>query len=175
MANRLHLRSWIALLLVGALGFALVASAEPAPAPGAAVAQSTGLRIIGPDNAVQTLAPADLAALPAVEVQATIKGAHGEDHGTFKGPLLWSVLDHAGLLGGDMRARLRHAILATGSDGYMVLVSIGELDPEFEGKPVILALSKDGNPIAGGRPRLIVPGDQRGGRAVRDVVEIRFQ
>ena len=61
----------------------------------------------------------------------------------------------------------------TGRDGYSVALSLGELDPDFEGKAVILAYSKDGNRLsAQDGIRLIVPNDRHGGRAVRDVVAI---
>jgi len=53
---------------------------------------------------------------------------------------------------------LRHVIILTGRDGYAVVLSASELAPDFEGKSVILALTRRGEPI---KPeegvRLIVP------------------
>ncbi len=63
----------------------------------------------------------------------------------------------------------------TGADGYTVAVAIGEMDPEFEGKSVILAYTKDGQKIPGTGLRLVVPGDQRGGRSVHDMVRVEIR
>ena len=49
---------------------------------------------------------------------------------------------------------------------------LAELDPEFEGKEVLIANTADGRPMADGGLRLVVPGDQRGGRSVHDLVRI---
>jgi hypothetical protein len=170
-------RSVIALIVAAFLasgGGAIAQQASP-PTPGRSEPQSAGLSIVGLDNSAQRLSSADLAGMGSVEVTANFKGEHGEEHALYKGPLLWTVLDRAGLPGkGDMRARLRHAVLVTGRDGYAILLSIGELDPDFEGKQVIVAVERDGKPNPDGQLRMIVPGDRRGGRAVRDVVEIRF-
>ena len=64
----------------------------------------------------------------------------------------------------------------TASDGYAVVLSEGEVDPDFEGKTVLLAYAKDGKPLnPSDGVRLVVPGDHHGGRAVRDVVKIEVQ
>jgi len=44
--------------------------------------------------------------------------------------------------------------------------------PAFEGKPVILAERTNGQPLGAGHFRIVVPGDRRGGRSVRDVASI---
>jgi hypothetical protein len=61
-------------------------------------------------------------------------------------------------------------VLVTGRDGYAVAVAIGEIDPDFENKTILLV--DDG---AEKGLRLIVPGDKKGGRAVRDVVRIEIE
>jgi hypothetical protein len=76
------------------------------------------------------------------------------------------------MLGGDRRARLRRTIMVTGRDGYTAVLALAEIDPEFEGKQVVLAYRRDGKPIDGNALRLVVPGDRRSGRSVRDVVRI---
>ena len=58
----------------------------------------------------------------------------------------------------------------TGQDGYSVTLAMGEIDPEFENKPVLLALDRDGAALP--LPRLALPGDKRAGRSVRDVATI---
>jgi hypothetical protein len=37
-----------------------------------------------------------------------------------------------------MPARLRHTVTVTGRDGYVAVLALAELDPEFEGKRLIL-------------------------------------
>ena len=62
------------------------------------------------------------------------------------------------------------AVLAIGADGYAALVSYGEISPDFGNRGLLLSTSEDGAALA--RPRLVVPGDVRGGRYVSDVVEL---
>ena len=46
---------------------------------------------------------------------------------------------------------------------------LGEIDPGFENKEVLLATSQDGNPLDSAGPRLVVPGDISGRRYVSNV------
>ncbi len=108
------------------------------------------------------LSLAELQALPSRSV--TLAGDHGADlHLT--GPTLLAVLDHAGALDPDFHKRVRQTVSATGRDGYSATVAMGEIDPEFEDKPVLLAIDPDRHAL-----RLAIPGDKRLGRDVRDVV-----
>jgi DMSO/TMAO reductase YedYZ molybdopterin-dependent catalytic subunit len=91
------------------------------------------------------------------------------------GALLWSLLEQAGGLATDPRTRLRRSVAVTGRDGYVAVLALAEIDPEFEGKPVLLAYRRDGQPMGGNELRLVVPGDHRGGRSVRDVVRIELR
>ena len=70
---------------------------------------------------------------------------------------------------------LKHTLMITGRDGYAVALALGEIDPHYEGKQIIIA-------YLGGEPsasmsslRLIVPGDVHGGRSVRDVAKIELR
>ena len=65
---------------------------------------------------------------------------------------------------------LRHAVLVTASDCYQAVVAWGEIDPRFATTEVLLAYEEDRQPLA--RPRLVVPGDERGGRYVTDVTRV---
>lgn len=116
--------------------------------------------------------PALVEQLPAVEKKTSFLTSHGPEQATYTGALLWSVLERAEMLGGDRRARLRRTILVTGRDGYSAVLALAEIDPEFEGKGVLLAYRRDGKPIDGNGLRLVVPDDRHGGRSVRDVVRI---
>jgi hypothetical protein len=68
------------------------------------------------------------------------------------------------------RDHVRQTVTLTGRDGYTAVLALGEIDPSFEGKPVIVAAQMDGQKLD--QPRLIVPGDQHGGRSVHDLVRI---
>lgn len=133
--------------------------------------------VIGGVKHPVTLDVDDLKRLPPVTVAVAFETAHGTESGTYTGALLWTVLDRAGFIDDPGKnARFRHAILVTGSDGYGVALSEGEIDPLLEAKSVILAYEKDGKPLSGGGAiRLIVPGDKHGGRAVRDVASVTAQ
>ena len=93
---------------------------------------------------------------------------------TFTGPTLWTVLNQAGLkpVAGAKNSSLRDVVVATGSDGYKVAFSGGELNPRFGGSrsPDLVAYEQDGHGLgADGFARTVVPGDQRGGRYVSNL------
>ncbi len=146
-------------------------------ASAAAVAQNSappGLAIQGRVEHPRTLALADVQALPPVTVQ--VEHAHGQDaqKETFTGALLWPLLTAAGLVDeSGKRTFLQHTLLARGQDGYAVALAIGELDPNFEGKQVLIAYTLDDKPLPG--LRLVVPADTRGGRSVHDLVAIEVR
>ena len=152
-------------LIVAVLGLALAGQAAADDAPGIAVA--------GHAEHPLRLGLPDLKALPQHAVDVTFESAHGQQSGHYGGALLWDVVQKAGIAEApDSKAKhhLQHALLVTGRDGYTVAVAVGEIDPDFEGKTIIL--TDDGGP---GGIRLIVPGDKHGGRDVRDVVRIEVQ
>lgn len=113
----------------------------------------------------------DLRALPPITIHSAFLTDRGQETGVYVGAPLWTVLAGASPIDDPGKnSRLRHTFLVTGRDGYSVALSDGEIDPHCENKPVILAYIKDGKPLDG--IRLIVPGDRRGGRAVKDIVAI---
>jgi hypothetical protein len=68
---------------------------------------------------------------------------------------------------------LRFYAAATGADGYAAIVSWGEIDPDFAGRKVMLAVGEDGRSLTADGPRLGVPRDRRDGRYVSNVITIR--
>jgi DMSO/TMAO reductase YedYZ molybdopterin-dependent catalytic subunit len=122
----------------------------------------------------KTIDLATVEQLPAVEQHVSFLTGHGTEQATYTGALLWSVLEKAGVLGSDPRERLHHSVAVTGRDGYVAVLALAEIDPELQGKPVLLAYRRDGQPIPS-ELRLVVPGDHRGGRSVRDVVRIEIR
>ena len=116
----------------------------------------------------------ELQGMPAVTVEVSHAGAKGVETSRFTGALLWTLLNGAGLVDENgPRTHLQHTLHARGRDGYGVALAIGELDPNFEGKQVLVAYEQDGRALAG--LRLIVPADARAGRSVRDLVSIEVR
>lgn len=117
---------------------------------------------------------AELMKLPVTAVDVSFQTGQGQENGHYAGVLLWTLLQRAALADAEgKRPDLRHTLTVIGRDGYTVALAFGEIDPDFEGKTVILAYQRDGHPLDSKDPlRLIVPGDKHGGRAVRDVVRI---
>jgi DMSO/TMAO reductase YedYZ molybdopterin-dependent catalytic subunit len=121
------------------------------------------------------LSVADLAAMPAQQtVTVTYSAAGAPESHVFTGPRLRDVLASAvpKLDPAVKNDKLRHYVSVTASDGYQALVGYGELDPSFENKSILLAVTQDGASLAGQGPRLVVPGDTAGGRYVSDVTSV---
>jgi hypothetical protein len=95
------------------------------------------------------LAVKDLDKFPSTEIKA--KDKEGKEH-TYKGTLLFAVLDSAGVtLGKQLRGEnLTKYILVTATDGYQVLYSLPEIDPEFTSNTILLTTQVDGNPLPKG-------------------------
>jgi hypothetical protein len=158
----------VRLFLVTALVVSLLLACNPpaASAQGVVITQSV--------DQTQTIDRTVVEQLPAIEQQVSFLTGHGNEQATYTGALLWSVLERSEALSSDPRTRLRRTVAVTGRDGYMAVLGLAEIDPEFAGKRVILAYRRDGQPLPGDELRLVVPGDRRGGRSVRDVVKIEL-
>lgn len=131
------------------------------------------------EGAVQTrleLSEATLRSVPTTTVDVDFMTGKGREIDRYAGALLWSLVEKAGLVNeAGKNAVLRHTLLVTGRDGYAVSLSIGELDPHYAGKAVILAYEGGTPPASASNLRLVVPGDAHGGRSVRDVVRIEVK
>jgi len=142
---------------------------------GAAWAQAIGLgvKLDGHVQAEQGFSADQLKAFPPRHVDVSYQTMHGTEHHAFTGVLLWDLVTKAGLKnGGGKNPGLRHTLVVRAQDGYAAILSIGEIDPALEGKPVILAYRQDGRPGDLPALKLIVPGDRMGARMIRDVTEV---
>lgn len=165
---------WIILL-------ALVTAAwgsGPAWAAEATIQASTSLTLDGLVTTPRTFDLEQLKAEPATTATVFYSTSGGPVTATFKGALLWTLLQEAGIKT-DPAVRnenLRRSLLVTATDGYQALLSLGEISPNFGGEPAMLAYEQDGKPLAsGGFARLIVPGDKAGGRNVSSVTRIEVR
>lgn len=138
-----------------------------------ALAQDLKVTVQGRDTVVLT--PADLKALPRAKASFT---AHGKPI-TYEGALLNAALKQAGVVSGDrlMGRYLNQVVVAKGSDGFIATYSLGETDPIYRANPVIIADSKDGQPLDAkeGPYRLVVDGDLRPGRSPRMLVSVEVK
>ncbi len=138
-----------------------------------ALAQDLKVTVQGRDTVVLT--PADLKALPRAKATFT---AHGKPI-TYEGALLNAALKQAGVVSGDrlMGRYLNQVVVAKGSDGFTATYSLGETDPIYRANPVIIADSKDGQPLDAkeGPYRLVVDGDLRPGRSPRMLVSVEVK
>jgi DMSO/TMAO reductase YedYZ molybdopterin-dependent catalytic subunit len=126
-----------------------------------------------------TLTVAELQALPNQTADVTFMAGNGEQSHSYTGALLWDVIDRAKLkLNPDNKNdQLRKYVVLTASDGYEVVISLGEIDPNFGNQPYLLAWEQDGKTLTGeeGPVRLVTPGDVKGGRYVYGVVKIEVR
>jgi DMSO/TMAO reductase YedYZ molybdopterin-dependent catalytic subunit len=126
-----------------------------------------------------TLTAKDLAAMP--RESAAVDDPDGGKT-TYEGVPLQEILKKAGIpFGRQMRGKdLAGYVLAEAKDGYAVVFSLGELDPDLGGARVLVADKRDGKPLFEyqGPVRLVLPADKAGARSVRmleklEVVKLR--
>jgi DMSO/TMAO reductase YedYZ molybdopterin-dependent catalytic subunit len=119
-----------------------------------------------------------LEALPATTETVTYLAGGTPVTATFTGVSIWTLLTDAGIVTNPAIKNdiLNYYLLATGSDGYEAIFSLGELDPMFggTGAPDLIAYLQDGMPLgADGFARVVVPGDDFGGRYVSNLVGLQ--
>lgn len=104
--------------------------------------------------------------------EATVTERDGNS-ATYQGVWLGDVLD----LGCDSTARLdkhgtlRAVVKVTATDGFTAVVAMAEAVDAFSAQPVMLAWGRNGQPLSErhGPLQLVVPGDLKPGRNVRQV------
>jgi DMSO/TMAO reductase YedYZ molybdopterin-dependent catalytic subunit len=112
------------------------------------------------------------------KVSQKVKDRDGKEH-EFTGVALIEVLEKAGVTtGSKLRGEnLTKLVLIQAADGYEVVYSLAEIDPEFTSQVIILATEKDGQPLATGEGpfRIITPNDKKPARWIREVRTIKVQ
>jgi len=96
---------------------------------------------------------------------------------TFTGVSLWDLLNQSTIttnpnVKNDMLGKY---VIATGSDGYQAVFSLGELNPSFGNQPDLLAYANvPGKPLTSdGFARVVVPGDvAKAGRYVSNLIAL---
>jgi DMSO/TMAO reductase YedYZ molybdopterin-dependent catalytic subunit len=138
-------------------------------------AQSTGsLSISGEVITPMDLTLQDLFAYK--QVSQKVKERDGKEH-EFKGVALIELLEKAGVTtGSKLRGEnLTKYVLIKAADGYEVIYSLAEIDPEFTDQVIIVATEKDGQPLPAGEGpfRIITPNDKKPARWIREVRAIK--
>ena len=113
----------------------------------------------------------DLAALQALPVVTQTAGTSA-----YTGVSFWSFLNTAAGLKTNPAVKndsLGMYAVATGSDGYKAVFSLGELDPGFGNQPDLIAYAQAGVPLTTtGFARIVVPNDVKAGRYVSNLISI---
>jgi molybdate transport system substrate-binding protein len=150
-------------------GFDPVGLVEPAPPLPGLLVQRTG-------QASHLISFERLAALKPMTQRVSFLTDQGERQNEWTGPLLWDVLAASGATDAIKPGeQVRLAVRVTGADGYTAIVALAEVSPQFAGRPIQLADHLNGALLPDHALRLVVPGDKRGGRSVRDVVRIDIE
>jgi DMSO/TMAO reductase YedYZ molybdopterin-dependent catalytic subunit len=148
---------------------ALCSPITPAPAQ----EPQASLRVVGLKGQTRLLSAQDLRSMP----QATIAARAGRDSGSFSGVALAAILERVGVpLGDSLRgAALASYVLIEARDGYRVVFALPELSGAFTDRVILLAHSRDGQPLppAEGPFRVVVPGEKRLARWIRQVTSIQ--
>jgi hypothetical protein len=138
----------------------------------APVAADTLKITFGDKSAAWTLAT--LAPLPHVTIN--VYNEHAKANETFSGVPLMSLLAPLGVSTKPHGADFRLYVVAEGSDGYQVVYSIGEVNPDVHDGTVLVADSVDGKPLADHGPmQLVATGEKRPARWVRNLVAVRVE
>ena len=166
MVNTIALLSVFSIIALGANPAAAQTQAPPT------------LSVTGDVATPLTLTAEDLAKMPRETVKMGGRGASIQ----YEGVLLREILARAGApTGKSLRGKaLASYVLAKAGDGYQVVFTPAELDPQFAGERILVADKRDGQPMPSdqGPLRIVCPDDKEGARSVRmlqslEVVQLR--
>jgi hypothetical protein len=151
---------------------------EPGPVGAGGISPQATLGGAVADPTIVT--PATLSALNQSTTEtATYLAGSSSTTDTYTGVSLWTLIQDAGLLTDPSIKNdlLRFAVVATGSDGYRAIISLGEIAPMFGNQPDLVAYADTGGQLgpggSDGALRLVLPGDQAGGRYVSNLVSLQ--
>ncbi|HEV3165019.1 MAG TPA: molybdopterin-dependent oxidoreductase [Isosphaeraceae bacterium] len=165
--------AWVFSLLI--LGLSPVPVIAQVPEKPAAPASAIVLTVGGDVPQPLKLTAAEFARLPR---QSTRAKDHEGKESEFEGVPLVDVLKAAGVkFGDDLRGpALATYLVVEASDGYRAVFALPELDPASTDRMTLLADRRDGQPMSAkeGPLRVIVPGEKRHSRWVRQVIALKI-
>lgn len=131
--------------------------------------------ISGDKNQSKILTITEIKKMAHVEVLR--KDRDRQDH-KYSGVLLSELLSRSDLAFTDSTKKeiLTKYILVEATDGYKVIFSLAEIDPNISNQLIILADSMDGKqlPLNDGTFKVIVPNDKKPARCIRQVTAIKI-
>lgn len=145
------------------------------------VSQAAAPATISISGDVQTPVSVSIDDLKKMPRTTVTMAEHGRET-RYEGVLVSALLARAGVpLGAALSGKaLSTYVLASASDGYQVVFSLGEVDPALTHNDIIVADTGDGQPLAAtqGPLRIVSPHDVRGARSIRmlqriEVVQLR--
>jgi DMSO/TMAO reductase YedYZ molybdopterin-dependent catalytic subunit len=168
----------IGLAVVGGLpGTGLDAPAQGPATPGAGESSRPAVlvRVEGEVPTPLRLTASDLMQLPRQTIMAR---AHDGKESRFEGVALFEILKKAGVPSGkELRGKaVALYVVAEAFDGYRAVFALPELDPAFTDRVILLADRRDGQALSSkeGPLQIIVPGEKRHSRWVRQVIALRI-
>ena len=167
MARQTWNRFALGFVLLGACTVLAVHAAEAPVRTGTATVQ-----LVAPGKPALSLDAKTLAGMPHEQVTAA---AHDEPASQWGGVRLEDILSRAGVpLDKPLRGKtLASFVRVTAADQYQVVFGLADLDATLGHTQVLLVDTRDGKPLDKDGPlRLLVPGDKRPARWVRNVTMI---
>lgn len=131
------------------------------------------------DGQVKTTQTFDVAGLKALVAAGTVaeKTFVQSSSATYKGAYLWDLLSSASVglkTSSRKNSTISMVAVATGSDGYRAMVSLGEINPGFGNKNVLIAYELNNAVLdTSGAFRLVVPNEVKQGRLVSNLIEVK--
>lgn len=149
------------------LKFFIAAAMVYTPAVSGAQTTSQALTVAGDVATPLSVTPEQLKTFPRTKVEVKEEGRTL----VYEGVLVGEILKRAGAtLGAELRGNaIASYVVASATDGYQVVFSLGELDPALTGNDIIVADTIDGKPLFAyqGPLRIVAPKDARGARSIR--------
>ena len=142
---------------------------------GTQAAPAAVLTILGENGERGVFTPQTLREYPQTTV--TAMDHHTNKKVTYGGVPLMDLLAKLGVPKGAMGKALAQYVVATGSDGFEAVLSLGEVDPAMHPGTVLVADAVDGKPMdaKAGPFRLVVSEDRKGSRSVRNLVKVEVR
>jgi len=135
---------------------------------------SPAVHVVALDDTAITFTADDLKKLPRTTVEVTDKSGKKYQYSGVAVHLLLEKVNAP--LGEELRGEaLRCFVSVKAKDEYRVVFALSEFDPLFEDRTILLADEKNGQPLDAetGPFQMIVPGEKRRARWVRQVDRIR--
>ncbi|UII26339.1 molybdopterin-dependent oxidoreductase [Fulvivirga maritima] len=127
------------------------------------------------DNTIE-VSLEDLESLPQVDKQLT---GHDKKAHAYHGVLLKDVLEliDVNFEKSNIKGNLTKYILVDALDGYKVIYSVTEVDPQFKDEAVFIAYQADNKslPEHVGPFQMIVPGEKKHARWIREIKSINVK